>query len=159
MMLAACSACSACSGDAASSPSSSTSAPAKNAIAQREASPSLSRDDLIGTWRPVLLFGRDVHRVRINGSPLTVRFQRTPQRGWTGYDGCNWTSGPFHVGRSAAFSATARTTTAIGCLPRRRGWSSNVTVMTRAGRVAVSAGRLSVYGPNGRRIGVYFRTT
>jgi hypothetical protein len=123
-----------------------------------DVSPSVSRSDLIGTWRPVVLFGGDFHSVgRINGSRVTVRFQSDPRLGWTGYDGCNWTNGPFQVGKSGTFSATARTTTLRGCYPRRL-WTTNVTVMTRADRVALKAGRLSVYGPSGRQIGVYVRT-
>lgn len=113
----------------------------------------ISRDDLSGTWRPVVMFGRDVQRL----ARITVRFRSDPQREWTGYDGCNWTNGTFHVGRSGWFVAIARTTTLRACFPRVK--TANVTVMTRATRVALQDGRLNLYSPSGHKIGVYVRAS
>jgi heat shock protein HslJ len=120
----------------------------------------LKRGDLIGTWRPLVLFGHAVrHGGKIGNRRLTVRFHSNSRLGWTGYDGCNWTTGPFHVGGSGAFSAKAIVSTAVGCIPLRREWTDNVTAITRADRVAVSDGMLTVYGPGGQRIGIYERMT
>ena len=120
-----------------------------------------ARTDLLGTWKPVILLGRDVRRRPSIHGGVTVGFHRGPGPGWTGYDGCNWTSGPFRLARTGAFTAVPRTTTLRGCYPRRawRSWTANVTVMTRADRVSLAAGRLTAYSASGRRLGVYVRAT
>ena len=114
----------------------------------------LGLDDLVGTWEPVVLLGRGV---KTNPSAIGVRF-RDNGRAWTGSNGCNLTSGPFRLGPSGAFSATARTTTSQHCSPARVN-NASVAVIVRATRLLLQAGRLSFYDAHGQRIGVYVRAT
>ena len=140
-------------------PTLTTSPPATGAVVEDTDGLPLKPGDLTGTWRPRALFGRVVQRGGANGTGrLSVKFHGSSQR-WVGYDGCNWTNGSFTLGGSGAFSAQAIVTTTRGCIPLRREGSGNVTAITQAHRVAVSGGRLRVYGASGQRIGVYVRTT
>jgi hypothetical protein len=124
----------------------------------------ISRDDLVGTWMPISLWGRAVHGVHGQGSPGAVSFHKNPQRGWTGYDGCNWTGGRFHVGEAGSFTTNDTRTTTRACVaivqpatPLRA--SASVTVLTRASRVAIENGRLVLFGPTGHAFGVYVRAS
>jgi hypothetical protein len=119
-----------------------------------------TRRELIGTWRPTTLLGEDVSaKASINGSPVTLRFADSgPSAGWTGYDGCNWASGPFHLGEAGVFSATWKYVTLRGCHPYRV-TTHNVDVIEKAHRLVLRGGRLVLFDAAGHRIGTYVRTS
>ena len=116
---------------------------------------------LIGSWRPLRLFGEEPQRV--NGRMPLLRFLTEtsllglPLQRVVADDGVNDTSGLFRLGSGAAWSTSDLGTTLVGCLgdcPKVR----NADVIQSAVRVQLVNGLLAFYDADGHMIGLYRRT-
>lgn len=118
------------------------------------------RAELIGTWKPNTLLGRDVRSIRrINGGRPIVTFgQYSFGLGWTAYDGCNWTSGRIRLWPSGRYSLSAQATTTRGCIGSGDNSIANVKVVIGADQIRLNRGRLSFYDAAGGLLGTYLRT-
>jgi len=117
--------------------------------------------ELVGTWRPLTLAGRDSRLVRrVNGHRLTLTFTvRSGRLEYSAYDGCNWSSGRARLLPSGELSAPEPITSTLRLCPRDRDrYVSNVEAVTRASRVLLDGSRLRFYDPAGNVLGEY-RTT
>ena len=116
---------------------------------------------LIGSWRPLRLFGEEPQRV--NGRMPLLRFLTEtsllglPLQRVVADDGVNDTSGLFRLGSGAAWCTSDLGTTLVGCLgdcPKVR----NADVIQSAVRVQLVNGLLAFYDADGHMIGLYRRT-
>lgn len=120
-----------------------------------------TRTELIGTWRPLLLAGRDSRFVRrVNGNRLTITFtMRSTGLAYSAYDGCNWSSGRARVQPAGQFSAPGLVTTTLRlCLGDGDPYASNVDAATKASRVLLDGSLLRFYDSTGSVLGEYRRT-
>lgn len=119
-----------------------------------------TRTDLVGTWRPLTLLGKDVRQVRrVNGDRLTVTFtQRSNGLGWSAYDGCNWTSGRLRLEQSGSVSTSEDATTLRGCIGHDDTYGTNVEAIADATLARIGASVLRFFDSTGLVLGEYRRT-
>jgi heat shock protein HslJ len=116
--------------------------------------------ELWGTWRPVWIDGSRVHGVRRSGgSPLLLSFRSwLSGTGWTGYDGCNWTSGRARLS-GGTFSTARDVSTLRGCLDAYKVFDPTIPdVVVRSASVTVSHGRLRFYDGSLQLLAVFAPT-
>lgn len=117
--------------------------------------------ELIGTWRPVTLFGVDVREIRrIHGDRVTLMFTES-QAGLqvSAYDGCNWVGARVRLQPSGRFSASERAQTLRGCLPSASDRETrNAEVVTTASRMLRRGARLLFLDSRHELIAEYIRT-
>lgn len=119
------------------------------------------RSELIGTWRPITLFGVDVRKMRrIHGDRVTLMF-REGQAGLhiSAYDGCNWLDARVRLQPSGRFSTSEEAQTLRGCLPSASDRETrNADVVTKGSRMLHHGGRLVFLDSQGELIAEYVRT-
>jgi hypothetical protein len=122
-----------------------------------------SESQLVGTWRPIRIGdGPRIDDVRRSvGSPLLLSFRQWHSGiAWSGYDGCNWTSGRVHL-IGGSFSTSQNATTTRGCIG---GYEPPLQptipdIVDGSASVTLDQGRLRFYGSDGHLLAIFVRTT
>ena len=112
-------------------------------------------DAIQGTWRPVVLLGRDYSAFQPQNGDVTVVF--TGSELFTANDGCNEVSGRFSLGPDGTFSAEAQSTTDVGCRLAPEEVLPNVIVLERASAWRLDGGLLTFAARDGTTLGSYRR--
>ena len=111
----------------------------------------VSAAELVGSWRPIRLFGEEPQR--INGRLPLLSFSGNAV---VADDGVNDTSGAFAIGEGGAWSTGRLGTTAVGCIggcPLVR----NPDVIMSATHVQLFNGELAFFDAESHLIGLYHR--
>lgn len=97
-----------------------------------------SVDELLGYWHTIELDGRDVSHDGSVGDPLMLWFtRRGDQLSWAANDGCNETTGRFHITPAGILNAEEGRTTLLAC-PSRAIQSRNTEVAPEATRARIA---------------------
>jgi hypothetical protein len=116
----------------------------------------VSADDLLGSWRPIRLFGQEAHR--FNGRLPLLHFDgHWADADWVrADDGINDTSAHLRLGPSGRWSVFDTSITTVGCVggcPLVR----NPDVITSATHVQLFNGALAFFDADSHLIGLYHR--
>lgn len=117
-----------------------------------------TQDELLGTWRPISLFGEEETRTTIDGTALDLRFISQPEGfGWKAYDGCNWTSAFAELSTTGGLkSASDASTTLRGCT-RPAEAKQNVEAIQGAKQLELRGSHLVLRDADDNVIGEYVR--
>lgn len=116
-----------------------------------------TEEQLLGTWRPLVLRGEDVSVRSVDEGRVVLSFaHRMRGIGWNGYDGCNGWGGWVYLGPDGSFATSNNGSTRIACYKRMP--FTEVDAVLGAATVRLVHEQLVLYDKSGTPLGVFIRT-